>query len=75
MVQDIVAEAEDKLWAELTWTKRDDRFEIPLETLADDVTFTKRGVLFITYGENGLADKRQWMLKQAFAHAEGKKLR
>ena len=75
MVQDVVAEAEDKLWGELMWTKRDDRFEIPLESLVDDVTFTKRGVSFITHGENGLDDKRQWMLKQAYTHAEGRKLR
>ena len=75
MVREVVAEAEDKLWQELMWTKRDDRFEIPLESLVDDVTFTRRGISFVTHGENELADKRQWMLKQAFAHTEGKKLR
>ncbi|KAK5162702.1 uncharacterized protein LTR77_011237 [Saxophila tyrrhenica] len=75
MVQDVIAKAEDRLWGELMWTKRDDRFEIPLESLVDDVTFTKRGVSFITHGENGLTDKRQWMLEQAFAHAQEKKLR
>lgn len=31
MIQDVVREAEDKLWAELMWIKSDDRFEIPLE--------------------------------------------
>ena len=75
MVREVVAEAEDKLWQELMWTKRDDRFEIPLESLVDDVTFTRRGISFVTHSKNGLADKRQWMLKQAFAHTEGKKLR
>ena len=75
MVQEVVAEAEDKLWRELMWTKRDDRFEISLESLVDDVTFTRRGISFVTHGDNGLADKRPWMLRQAFAHAEGKKLR
>jgi len=67
-------EAEDKLWAELLWTRSDDRFDIPLEKLEDDVTFTKRGVSFVTNRSNGLADKREWMLARAFAHPDGKKL-
>ncbi|TKA62306.1 hypothetical protein B0A55_12932, partial [Friedmanniomyces simplex] len=74
MMQNVVREAEDKLWAELMWTKTDDRFEIPLEKLENDVTFTKRGVSFIANRANGLRDKRGWMLERAFAHPEGKKL-
>ena len=75
MVQDVITEAEHKLWSELMWTKSDDRFHIPLEKLEDDVTFTKRGISFLTNRANGLEDKRQWMLQQALTHPDGKKLR
>jgi hypothetical protein len=74
MIHDVIDKAADKLWAELMWTQRNDRFEIPLDKLEDDVTFTKRGISFVTNKRNGLMDKRGWMLEQAFAHPEGRKL-
>ncbi|KAK4903969.1 hypothetical protein LTR49_026494 [Elasticomyces elasticus] len=73
MVSSVIDEAADKLWAELMWTRFDDRFEMPLEQLEDDVTFTKRDMSFITNPTNGL-DKRDWMLQHAFAHPVGRKL-
>ncbi|KAK6385287.1 hypothetical protein LTR81_027381 [Elasticomyces elasticus] len=66
-VRETQAEADDErfrqqrdeyLADELMWTRFDDRFEIPLEQFQDDVTFTKRGMSFITNLTNGLYDKR-----------------
>ncbi|TKA75572.1 hypothetical protein B0A55_07939 [Friedmanniomyces simplex] len=74
MIRDVITEAESKLWTVLMWTTSDNRFEIPLEQLEDDVTFTKRGISFITNRANALEDKRRWMLERAFAHADGQKL-
>ena len=39
------------------WTRDDDRFEIPLDKLEDDLTWTKRGVSFIDNPANGLQDR------------------
>lgn len=74
MVHDVIDEAADKLWTELMWTQQNGRFDIPLDKLEDDVTFTKRGISFVTNRRNGLMDKRGWMLERAFAHPEGRKL-
>ncbi|KAK3615740.1 hypothetical protein LTR22_027322 [Elasticomyces elasticus] len=74
MISSVIDEATDKLWAELMWTRFDDRFEMPLEQFQDDVTFTKRSMSFFTNSTNGLQDKRDWMLQHAFAHPKGRKL-
>ncbi|KAI7286249.1 hypothetical protein KC352_g4971 [Hortaea werneckii] len=71
---DVISAAEDILWAELMWTLRSDPFGIPLGKLSDDVTFTKRGVSFVTHEQNGLSNKKWWMLERAHAHREGRKL-
>jgi superfamily II DNA helicase RecQ len=75
MVHDIIAEAEDMLWRKLMWTKDRERFEIALHKLEDDVTFTKRGVSFITNPKNKLEDKREWMLNRALGVNVGRKMR
>ncbi|KAK3617521.1 hypothetical protein LTR22_026710 [Elasticomyces elasticus] len=75
MISSVTDEAADKLRAELMWTRFDDRFEMPLEQFQDDVTFTKRGMSFITNSTNGLQDKRDWILQHASTHPEGRKLR
>ncbi|KAI7371326.1 hypothetical protein KC328_g17564, partial [Hortaea werneckii] len=65
VVRDVVTAAEDILWAELLRTSRSERFALPLEQLRDDVTFTKRGVSFVTHPANGLSNTRVWMLERA----------
>ena len=74
MVRGAIEEAEDKLWRDLMWSTQEQRFEIPLEGLRDDVTWTKRGVSFIDNANNGLQDKREWMTRRALADAGGKKM-
>jgi hypothetical protein len=73
MVRGVVEEAEDKLWKDLMWATQEQRFEVPLDKLQDDVTWTKRGVSFVDNANNGLQDKREWMIKRALADARGKR--
>jgi hypothetical protein len=75
MVRGVVEEAEGKLWKDLMWATQEQRFEISLDKLQDDVTWTKRGVSFIDNANNGLQDKREWMIKRALADVRGKKMR
>ena len=56
------------------WTRDNERFEIPLDKLEDDLTWTKRGVSFIDNPANGLQDKRAWMLRQAQSNSTGRKM-
>ncbi|TLD04190.1 hypothetical protein E2P81_ATG10544, partial [Venturia nashicola] len=74
MVRGAIEEAEDKLWKDLMWATREERFEVPLDKLQDDVTWTKRGVSFVDNANNGLQDKREWMTRRALADATGKKM-
>lgn len=75
MVHGAIAEAEDMLWKDLLCTGLDDRFEIPLDELRDDVTWTKRGVSFIDNTHNGLREKRKWTLKRILSDKDGSKMR
>ena len=55
MVQDAVTKAERMLWRELMWVREQGgRFTIPLDKIEDDVTFTKRGISFVSKLSNGL---------------------
>jgi hypothetical protein len=74
MVRGAIGEAEDMLWRDLMWSTREQRFEIPLDGLKDDVTWTKRGVSFVDNANNGLQDKREWMTRRALADARGEKM-
>jgi hypothetical protein len=75
MVRGVVEEAEGKLWQDLMWARQEQRFEIPLDKLQDDVTWTKQGVSFVDNANNGLQDKREWMIKRALADVRGKRMR
>jgi superfamily II DNA helicase RecQ len=75
MVRGVVEEAEGQLWKDLIWATQEQRFEILLDKLQDDVTWTKRGVSFVDNANNGLQDKREWMVKRALADVRGKKMR
>jgi hypothetical protein len=59
IVQGVITEAEDMLWKDLLYTGVEDRFEVSLNKLQDDVTWTKRGVSFIDNAHNGLQEKRK----------------
>jgi hypothetical protein len=75
MAQDMVAKAEQMLWEELLWVaKAEDRFAVELERIVDDVTFTRRGMSFVTQRDNGLADKLGWMLTRAEQSEQGRSL-
>jgi hypothetical protein len=53
------------LWQELMWVRgQGGRFAIPLDKIEDDVTFTKRGISFVSKSSNGLGGGLEWMLKQ-----------
>lgn len=76
MAQDLVAEAEEKLWQELLWVARlEERFTTKLEGLIDDVTFTRRGMSFVHHRDNGLSDGLERMLSRALQCPQGRKLR
>jgi superfamily II DNA helicase RecQ len=49
-----------------------ERFEVPLHQLVDDVTFTKRGISFISKSSNGLTHGLDWVLQQMMAQLHGK---
>jgi len=55
MVRDVVKEAERLLWEELIWIGPEGRFTVTLSKIVDDVTFTKRGISFVSKSSNGLA--------------------
>ena len=74
-VRDIVGEAEEKLWSDILKTTREERFSIQLETLKDDVTFTKRGMSFINHEQNGLSNKQEWLLRRFVSEPSRWKLR
>jgi hypothetical protein len=72
MIQDAVTQATEMLWKELMWVnKSEERFEVPLSDVQDDVTFTRRGWSFMARQENGLADGARWM-QERVAQLEGR---
>ncbi|KAJ9653632.1 hypothetical protein H2201_009121 [Coniosporium apollinis] len=75
MVREVVKEAERVLWEELMWTGPEGRFSIPLDKIVDDVTFTKRGVSFVSKSSSGLADGLDWMIDRMQTSSEGRKMR
>ncbi|KAL1581812.1 hypothetical protein WHR41_09647 [Cladosporium halotolerans] len=59
MVRGVVEEAKDRLWKHLMWARtQEERFEMPLEQLQDDVTWTKR----------------EWIIRRALVDPDGKKM-
>lgn len=76
MARDVITDTEDMLWQDLLWmVDREERFVIKLDKIVDDVTFTKRGISFVSAEENGLKDGLQWMLHRMMQTREGRKLR
>jgi len=76
MARDVVTEAETTLWQELLWIAgRGQRFVVPLDKIVDDVTFTKRGISFVSRASNGLTGGLRWMLERMTHNEEGRKLR
>ncbi|TKA60633.1 hypothetical protein B0A49_13140 [Cryomyces minteri] len=75
MILEAIVEAERSLWVELMWAGREERFEIGLHKIEDDVTFTKRGVSFISKSSNGLDKGLDWMLGQMRRCGAGRKMR
>ena len=57
------------------WTAQEQRFDIPLDKLQDDITWTKRGVSFVDNANNGLQNKQDWMIERALTDDRGKRLR
>jgi hypothetical protein len=65
MAQELVAEAEEKLW-QLCWVDRaEDRLSIDLASIQDDVTFTRRGMSFVDTTGNHLLRRLKWILTRA----------
>jgi superfamily II DNA or RNA helicase len=75
LIDTVITEAENILWRELLWQTDSSRFELMVDQLEDDVTFTRRGFSFLDHTRNGLKDTRAWVLAQMEAHGEGRKLR
>jgi hypothetical protein len=74
LIDAVVTEAENILWREMLWQVDAERFELPVDELEDDVTYTRRGYSFLKNACNGLEDTRAWTLAQMEAHVDGKKL-
>ena len=65
MAQELVVEAEEKLW-QLCWVdKAEDRLSIDLAQIQDDVTFTRRGMSFVDTTSNDLSRRLKWILTRA----------
>ncbi|KAI1668018.1 hypothetical protein L13192_07154 [Pyrenophora tritici-repentis] len=65
MAQELVVEAEEKLW-QLCWVdKAEDRLSIDLAQIQDDVTFTRRGMSFVDTTSKDLSQRLEWMLIRA----------
>ena len=74
LVDAVVTEAENMLWRDVLWQVDSERFELAVDALEDDVTYTRRGYSFLNNTRNGLEDTRVWILRQMEAHVDGKKL-
>ena len=74
LVDTVITEAENILWREVLWQVDDERFELPVDALEDDVTYTRRGHSFLNNVRNRLEDTRAWILAQMEAHVNGRKL-
>lgn len=75
IVQEVVKKAERVLQEELIQTELEGRFSIPLDKIMDDITFTKRGVSFVSKLSNGLADGLDWMINQIQTSSKGRRMR
>ncbi len=75
MVQGAIGEAEDMLCKDSLCAGLDERFEISLDVLQDDVTGTKRGVSFFDNAHNGLREKGKWTLQRILSDNDGSKMR
>ena len=75
LVRDAVTEAERMLWQELMWVyRKEGRFSIALNKVEDDVTFTKRGVSYVSKSSNKLGNRLKWMLEQMQQSEIGRKM-
>jgi hypothetical protein len=54
LIDAVVTEAENILWREVLWQVDVERFELPVDALEDDVTYTRRGYSFLENARNGL---------------------
>lgn len=62
-------------WQELMWVhKQEGQFSIALDQVEDNVTFTKRGVSFVSKASNRLGDGLEWMLEQMRRSETGRKM-
>lgn len=75
MARESVRDTEAMLWNELMWLGVENSFQIPLESIVDDVTFTRRGVSFINVQSNGLTGGLEWMIDRMLASREGRTMR
>jgi hypothetical protein len=76
MVVDAIGRAEDMLWRELMWVKDvQERFDVDLHSIVDDVTFTRRGISFINKSSNGLGQGLDWMLERMLSQPLAQRLR
>ena len=63
------------LWQELLQVAQpSERFEISLDQITDDVTFTRRSESFVTYRDNRLYDRLKQMLTQARQRELGQRM-
>lgn len=74
MAQSMVADVTEQLW-QLCWVDRvEDRFSIDLAQIADDLSFTTRGMSFVSEARNCLSNGLTWMLTRARESEGGMKL-
>lgn len=74
MVREVVKEAERLLWEKLMSTAPEGRFMVPLDKIVDDMTFTKRGISFVSKSGNGLAGWLNRTVDRMRASEEGRKM-
>jgi superfamily II DNA helicase RecQ len=76
MVAGVLQQAESCLWGDLLWTQAEaDRFQIPLDKIQDDVTFSQRGYSFLSRPDNELSGSLEETLTKMMGSPYGRKLR
>jgi superfamily II DNA helicase RecQ len=75
MVQGVVDEVERWLWEEVMWTGAADRLVNLLDMIVDDVTFTRRGISFVSKSSNGLSRGLEWMIHRMQKSLSGRQMR
>ncbi len=74
-VHDMLNDAENLLWRDLMWSKRqEERFEIDLSAMQDNLSVKGKGVSWVTNKTNELRGMEEWMFDRMVRSPENERL-